>query len=87
VPARRHPLVAFTGRDDGGNFDIFTVNVDTGEVKRLTQGEGRTRAHLGAERQADRVLLERGGIWLMTKDGLNQNRVHKGGSQTPAWSK
>ena len=82
------PLVAFTGRDDRGNFDIFTVNVQSGELKRLTQGEGSNKSPTWAPN--GRLLAfssSRGGLWLMTKDGLNQQRVHKGGSQTPAWSR
>ena len=86
-PRKDTPLVAFTGRDDAGNFDIFTINVESGEMKRLTQGEGSNRSPSWAPN--GRLLVynsSRGGLWLMNKDGLNQNRVYKGGGQTPAWS-
>ena len=87
-PRKDTPLVAFTGRDESGNYDIFTINVNTGELKRLTQGQGSCRSPSWAPN--GRLIVytsSRGGLWLMNKDGLNQNRIHKGGGQTPAWSR
>jgi TolB protein len=87
-PRKDTPLVAFTGRDDAGRYDIFTINVDTGEMKRLTQGEGSNKSPSWAP--SGKLLVfssSRGGLWIMNSDGLNQQRVHKGGAQTPAWSR
>jgi TolB protein len=87
-PRKENNVVAFTGRDDGGNYDIFTVNVDSGEMKRLTQGQGSNKSPSWAPN--GRLIVfssSRGGLWLMTDDGLNQHAVYKGGGSTPAWSK
>ena len=87
-PRKDKPLVAFTGRDEGGNYDIFTVNVKTGEVKRLTQGQGSNKSPTWAPN--GKILAftsSRGGIWIMNEDGLNQHQVYRGGAVTPAWSK
>jgi TolB protein len=87
-PRKDNPVVAFTGRDEAGNYDIFTINVNTKELKRLTQGQGSCRSPSWSP--SGRLLVftsSRGGLCLTNKDGLNTNCVHKGGGQTPAWSK
>ncbi len=87
-PRKGKPLVAFTGRDENGNYDIFTVNVKTGEVKRLTQGQGSNKSPTWAPN--GKILAftsSRGGIWIMNEDGLNQHQVYRGGAVTPSWSK
>jgi TolB protein len=87
-PRSDTPLVAFTARDERGAFDIFTVNVDSGEMKRLTQGEGSNKSPTWSPNgRLVAFSSSRGGLWLMTKDGLNQQRVYRGGAQTPAWSR
>jgi TolB protein len=86
-PRKDISLIAFTGRDEKGHFDIFTLNMDTGELKRLTQGEGSCKSPSWAPN--GRLLVyssNRGGLWIMNSDGLNQHRVYKGSAQTPAWS-
>jgi TolB protein len=87
-PRKDTPLVAFTGRDDAGHYDIFTINVDSGEMKRLTQNEGSNKSPSWAP--SGKLLVfssSRGGLWIMNSDGLNQQRVYKGGGQTPSWSR
>ena len=87
-PRRETPLVAFTGRDERGAYDIFTVNVMNGEVARLTQGQGSNKSPAWAPN--GRLLAfssSRGGLWLMTADGLNQQQVYRGEARTPAWSR
>jgi len=87
-PRRETPLVAFTGRDERGAYDIFTVNVMNGEVARLTQGQGSNKSPAWAPN--GRLLAfssSRGGLWLMTADGLNQQQVFRGEARTPAWSR
>lgn len=82
------PLVAFTGRDEAGNYDIFTVNVETGELTRLTQGQGSNRSPAWARN--GRLLVfssSRGGLWVTTADGLGQKQVYRGRAETPAWSR
>jgi len=87
-PRKDTPLIAFTGRDEAGHYDIFTVNVDSGEMKRLTQREGSNKSPSWAPNGKLLVFSSsRGGLWLMNADGLNQQKVHKGGGQTPNWSR
>jgi TolB protein len=79
------PLIAFTSRDK--NFDIFTVNLKTGELKRLTQGQGSNKSPTWAPN--GRLIAfssSRGGLWIMDADGLNQHQIHRGGGSTPRWS-
>jgi TolB protein len=86
-PRRETPLVAFTGRDDKGRYDIFTIDVKSGAVKRLTQGQGSNKSPSWAPN--GRVLVfasSRGGLWISNADGLNQHQIYRGPAETPSWS-
>jgi TolB protein len=76
--------VAYAGRE-GSNFDIFAVNVKTGQTKRMTQGGGR---HTDPSWAPDGRLISfsssRGGIVIANEDGNNQIPVQKAGT-TPDW--
>lgn len=86
-PRRETPLVAFTGRDERGQYDIFTINVKTGELKRLTQGQGSNKSPTWSPNGLVLAFASsRGGIWISTPDGLNQHQVYRGRAETPAWS-
>jgi TolB protein len=78
--------IAFSGRD-GGTFDIFTVEVGTGTMRRLTQFQG---SNADPSWSPDGRLISfyssRGGIYLMNTDGLNQNRVLGGFAETLRWA-
>ncbi|MFH1132743.1 MAG: hypothetical protein V1754_15520 [Pseudomonadota bacterium] len=88
-PLKENPVVAFTARDESGHFDIFSINVDTGELKRLTQGQGNNKSSSWAPNGRLIVFSStRGGLWIMDADGLNQHQIYRGRqAQTPAWSK
>ncbi len=83
--------IAFTARDERYRFDIFTVEVATGEIERLTQDAGNneepsyspdgnyivfTSTRLGGSK-----------LFVMTADGLVQTVLTDKGSgyYTPAW--
>jgi len=86
-PDPKTPLVAFTGRDEKGSYDIFTVDVKSGGLKRLTQGQGsNTSPSWAPNGQLLVYSSSRGGMWIMNADGLNQQRVYRGGGMTPDWS-
>src|SRR5690606_35385298 len=76
--------IAYSGRD-GSRFDIFKVNVKTGKVKRLTQGDGRNVDPTWApDGRLIAFSSARGGITVANEDGNNQIQVMAAGS-TPDW--
>jgi len=85
-PNPKYPLVAFTGRDAKGRYDIFTINVKTKEIVRVTQGS--SSAHSPSWAANGRVLcyVTNRGIWLTTKEGLNPQLVYRGNADTPSWA-
>ncbi|MCK5800351.1 MAG: PD40 domain-containing protein [Deltaproteobacteria bacterium] len=86
-PRGATPKIAFTARDDKGAYDVFTINAGGGGLKRLTQGQGNNNSPSWSP--DGRLIVfasNRGGLWVMNTDGLNQHRVSKFG-QTPSWSR
>jgi TolB protein len=76
--------VAYAGRA-GSNFDIFAVNLKTGQLKRITQGGGRnTDPSWAPDGRLIGWSSSRGGITIGNEDGNNQQPVIKAGS-TPDW--
>jgi TolB protein len=81
------PLVAFTARDEKLNYDIFTVNVDSGEIVRITEGHGSNQAPTWAPNgRALAYESSRGGLWISTADGRTEKQVYRGNASSPAWS-
>jgi TolB protein len=84
----KQPLMAFSGRDS--NFDIFTVNLETQEYKRLTQGQGDNKdpAFSPDCRLIAFSSNRRGsaGVYLSGQDGLDQNQVISGEAETVRWA-
>ena len=85
----KQPLIAFTGRD--GHFDIFTVNLETQEYTRLTQGQGDNKdpAFSPDCRLIAFSSNRRGspGVYLSGQDGLDQNQVIDGVAETVRWAR
>jgi TolB protein len=85
----KQPLIAFSGRDR--NFDIFTVNPETQEYQRLTQGQGDNKdpAFSPDCRLIAFTSNRRGspGVYLSGQDGLDQNQVIKGVAETVRWAR
>ncbi|MBI2372591.1 MAG: Tol-Pal system beta propeller repeat protein TolB [Deltaproteobacteria bacterium] len=84
-------LIAFTARDERNRFDIFTVNVDTNEIKRLTQDQGNNEEPSwspdGNHIAFTSTREGRQQLWVMAFDGTRQRRITKNaGYSTPAWS-
>ena len=85
-------LIAFTGRDSRNRFDIFTVEVTTGYITRLTQDQGNNEEPSWSP--DSRYLIfqsDRGGrgtrLFIGTADGEFQTVVteHGNGYQQPSW--
>lgn len=76
--------ITYAGRA-GGGFDIFSVNVKSGALKRLSQGGGRnTDPSYSPDGRLVAWSSSRGGIVVANEDGNNQITVMKAGS-TPDW--
>ena len=81
-----NPLIAFTARD-GGGFDIVTVNLKTGEYKRLTQGQGINQdPAFSPDCRMVAFVSSRGGVFISNPDGLNQIKILNGAISTVRWS-
>ena len=79
-------LLAFTGRS--GGLDVFTVNIATQAYTRITQGQGVNKDP--AWSPDCRMLAfysTRGGIFIASPEGLNQNMVIPGVAETLRWSR
>lgn len=79
-------LIAFTGRDERGNFDIFTINAASAELTRITEGRG-SNSHPSWAPNARALTYKssRGGIWVSTFDGKTERQVYRGSVESPVW--
>lgn len=85
-PNAAKPLIAFTGRDSG--MDVFTVNIQTQEYVRITQGQGINKdPAFSPDCRMIAFASSRGGIFISNPEGLNQNRVVEGSAETVRWSR
>lgn len=86
TPRKDAPLVAFTARDEKYAYDVFTVNVDTGEMMRITEGHGSNQRPTWAPNgRALAYESSRGGVWISTADGRTERQVYRGSAASPAW--
>jgi TolB protein len=85
-PRPDKPLIAFTGRDERGVFDVFVFDVKTGRIERMTQGQGSNQA---ATWSPDGRLLvytsSRGGLFVLNPETRKETQIWKGGAQSPHW--
>ena len=84
--------IAFTGRDSRNRFDIFTVDVGTSHIERLTQDQGNNETpSWSPDGQYVVFSSTRGGgdsrLYVMTQDGNFQTLLTRDGSgySMPAW--
>jgi TolB protein len=85
-PKKDLPLIAFTARDERFAYDIFTVNVDSGEMTRITEGHGSNQNPSWAPNgRAVTYESSRGGVWISTADGRTERQVFRGAASAPAW--
>ena len=74
-----------TGRDERGNFDIFTINVGNGEANPHHRGTRQQQPSLvGPNARALTYKSSRGGIWVSTFDGKTERQVYRGAAR-PVW--
>jgi TolB protein len=85
-PVGSRNLLAFTGRSAG--LDVFTVDIATQQYTRITQGMGVNKDP--AWSPDCRMLAfysTRGGIYMSSPEGLNQNLIVPGVAETLRWSR
>lgn len=79
-------LVAYSGRDEKGTFDIFTVDAVSGENVRLTENRGNnTHPTWAPNARAIAYKSSRGGIYAATADGKTERQVFRGTAEAPTW--
>lgn len=79
-------LLAFTGQSSG--LDVFTVNLRTQRYTRLTQGQGSNKdPAFSPDCRMVAFYSSRGGIFISSPEGLNQNLVTPGHAETLRWSR
>ena len=90
LSADGHTLVFFTNR--GGNYDIWSMDTNGEDVKRLTTNESVDLFPTwGPDGHKIAFVSDRSGeiaVWAMVKDGSHQQQVTAGGfgDLSPAWS-
>ena len=79
-------LMAFTGRSAG--LDVFTVDIETQQYTRLTQGQGVNKdPAFSPDCRMIAFYSTRGGIFISNPEGLNQQMVIPGVAETLRWSR
>ena len=85
-PLGEERLLAFTGRAAG--LDVFTVKIDTQQYTRLTQGQGVNKdPAFSPDCRMIAFYSTRGGIFISSPEGLNQQMVIPGVAETLRWSR
>jgi TolB protein len=85
-PVGEDRLLAFTGR--AGGLDVFTVQIDTQQYTRLTQGQGVNKDPAWSpDCRMIAFYSTRGGIFISSPEGLNQQMVIPGVAETLRWSR
>jgi TolB protein len=85
-PRKETPVIAFTGRDERYVFDIFTYDMRTGKIDRVTQNQG---SNSDPSWSPDCRLVvyssSRGGLFVMNLQTHREFHIYKGGAKNPSW--
>jgi TolB protein len=80
------PIIAFTGRDERLVFDVFTYDLRTGKIERMTQNQG---SNSDPSWSPDCRLLvygsSRGGLFVLNPQTRRETQIWKGGARNPSW--
>jgi TolB protein len=85
-PRTDKSLIAFTGRDERGVFDVFILDVRSGKIDRVTQGKG---SNLDPTWSPDGKLLAytstRGGLYVTNPETHHEVLIWRGSASSPSW--
>ena len=85
-PRADKPLIAFTGRDEKGVFDVFILDMRTGKIDRVTQSKGSNQDPTWSP---DGRLLaytsSRGGIFVTNPETRHEVQIWRGSASSPSW--
>jgi TolB protein len=85
-PKRDMPMLAFTGRDEKMRFDVFTLDLKTNQVARVTQNQGNNEDATWAPNcRALAYQSSRGGIWMQNPTTHIERQIYKGSAESPRW--
>jgi len=85
-PRGEDNLLAFTGRS--GGLDIFTVQIASQQYTRITQGQGVNKDPAWSpDCRMIAFYSSRGGIFMSSPEGLNQQMIVPGVAETLRWSR
>jgi len=85
-PDPKKPLIAFTGRDERGVFDVFLIDLKSQQVTRLTQNQG---SNLEPDWSPDGRLVvyasSRGGLFVVNPETRHEVQISRGAASSPSW--
>lgn len=80
------PMIAFTGRDEKLVFDVFTYDLRTNKIERMTQNQG---SNSDPSWSPDCRLLvyssTRGGLFVLNPQTRRETQIWKGGARNTSW--
>ena len=85
-PRADTPMIAFTGRDERLVFDIFTYDLRTGRIERMTQNQGSNEDPTWSP--DCRLIVyasSRGGLFAMNPQTKLEFEIWKGGARSPSF--
>lgn len=85
-PRSDKPLIAFTGRDERGIFDVFVYDLRTGKIDRMTQNQGSNQSP--AWSPDGRLLVytsTRGGLFALNPETRKETQIWRGSAGSPHW--
>ncbi len=85
-PRADKPLIAFTGRDERGVFDIFILDMKTGKIDRVTQNRGSNQDPAWSpDGRLLAYVSSRGGVFVANPETHHEVAIWRGAGSSPSW--